>query len=58
MGGKREHGGDAAARVLLAGLERDAGDDGTVTVSGRCGTCGYVLGSPGCQVTCGTGEGR
>jgi hypothetical protein len=56
MAGKR-----AAERIekqevpaQLAGRVRRPGDDGAVTLSGRCGRCGYLLGSPGHQVTCGT----
>jgi len=38
----------------LAGRIRPDGDDGSVTLSGRCGDCGYLLGSPGHETTCGT----
>ena len=41
------------AAALLAGLLREPGDRGVV-LSGRCGTCGYLLGSSGHQVSCGT----
>jgi hypothetical protein len=44
---------DPAAVALLAGLLREPGDRGVV-LSGRCGTCGYLLSSSGHQVSCGT----
>lgn len=44
---------DPAAAALVAGLLREPGDRGVV-LSGRCGTCGYLLGSSGHQVSCGT----
>jgi hypothetical protein len=46
------------AAAQLAGRTRKPGDDGTVVLSGRCGTCGYLLGSPGHQVTCRSQEPR
>jgi hypothetical protein len=42
---------DPAVAALLAGLLREPGDRGVV-LSGRCGTCGYLLGSSGHQVSC------
>ena len=41
------------AAAQIAGLRRDAGDDGAVTLSGRCGDCGYLLESPGHRTSCG-----
>ena len=41
------------AAALLAGLLREPGDRGVV-LSGRCRTCGYLLSSPGHQVSCGS----
>lgn len=43
------------APPVLAGrmrAPRDAGDKKT-TLSGRCGRCGYLIGSPGHQNSCG-----
>lgn len=56
MGGKRAAGQieEQAVAAQLAGLVRAAGDDGTVTLSGRCGDCGYLLGSPGHEISCGS----
>jgi hypothetical protein len=56
MAGKRASGRIEEREVAaqLAGRVRSPGDDGAVTLSGRCGTCGYVLGSPGHEVACGT----
>lgn len=36
----------------LAGLIRDKTDNGSVTVSGRCPDCGYLLTAPGHQMAC------
>jgi hypothetical protein len=56
-GGERqeapEKAGDAALAALLAGLLRDPGDQGVV-LSGRCGTCGYLIASPNHEMTCGS----
>lgn len=50
MAGERS--GNHEADGLLAGLVRKPGDTGAVRLSGRCGDCGYLLGSPGHQVAC------
>lgn len=42
----------AAIEKQLAGLIRDRGDDGAVTVSGRCPDCGYLLTAAGHQMAC------
>lgn len=54
-----------AAPVVLAGRVRDsrAPAESGVTRSGRCPDCGYLIGSPGHENTCGRltsdeGEGR
>ena len=57
MAGKRaaERIEEQAVAAQLAGRVRTPGDDGTVTLSGRCGDCGYLLGSPGHEISCGNG---
>jgi hypothetical protein len=40
--------------AVIAGRVRTPGDNGAVTVSGRCGRCGYLLGSPGHEIACGS----
>jgi hypothetical protein len=45
---------DPQAAALLAGRVRDPerpGEHG-ITLTGRCGTCGYLLTSPGHELTC------
>ena len=56
MAGKRasERIEEQAVAAQLAGRVRDPGDGGAVTLSGRCGRCGYLLGSPGHEIACGT----
>ena len=56
MAGKRasERIEEQEMAAQLAGRVRNPGDDGAVTLSGRCGRCGYLLGSPGHEVACGT----
>ena len=56
MAGKRaaERIEEQAVTAQLAGLVRDPGDGGAVTLSGRCGACGYLLGSPGHEIACST----
>jgi hypothetical protein len=44
--------GDATADGTLKGLLKPRGNRGVV-LSGRCGECGYLIGSPGHKVTCG-----
>lgn len=41
-----------AGRRVLAGVNKGAGSR-DVVLSGRCGTCGYLLTSPGHKVACG-----
>jgi hypothetical protein len=56
MTGKRAAGRIEEQEIAaqLAGRVRGPGDDGAVTLSGRCGRCGYLLGSPGHEIACGT----
>ena len=56
MAGKRaaERIEEQEVTAQLAGLVRGPGDGGAVTLSGRCGACGYLLGSPGHEIACGT----
>ena len=60
MAGKRAARTEKKQKVpaQLAGLVREPGDDGTVRLSGRCGDCGYLLGSPGHQIACAPAQGR
>ena len=44
----------AAAVALLGGLLVARADTSTVVLSGRCGRCGYPLGSDSCKIECGT----
>jgi hypothetical protein len=43
---------DVTADGTLKGLLKPRGNRGVV-LSGRCGECGYLIGSPGHKVTCG-----
>jgi hypothetical protein len=43
---------DVTADGTLKGLLKPRGSRGVV-LSGRCGECGYLIGSPGHKVTCG-----
>ena len=43
---------DQHAAAQIAGRVRDGGDDGSVTLTGRCGACGYMLESPGHALSC------
>jgi len=43
---------DTCGEKVLAGLTGGTADR-TVTLSGRCGTCGYLLDKDGHKITCG-----
>lgn len=43
---------DQQAAETIAGRVHDEGDDGQVVLSGRCGTCRYLLDSIGHAVSC------
>ena len=49
----RDERADAAAVALLGGLLVARPDTSTVVLSGRCGECGYPLGSDSCKIECG-----
>ena len=44
---------DRATAATLSGVLRDPSDCGQVVRSGRCGDCGYLLSSPGHEISCG-----
>ena len=43
---------DMATVATLAGLLRAPGGTSEVVLSGRCGGCGYMLGSEGHKISC------
>ena len=54
MPGEPERIEDQQEAAVLAGVTRPGGEDGTVTASGRCPVCRYLLTAPGHATACGT----